>query len=185
MVLKSYKLIDLYSRIKNYIDSNYISAIINEEDDNITYVGYYDEPERIAIFKDNGNTLLLVKISQDVSAHLSDNNGKIFEVSSIDELNLVKSGIDVILEMKHKTVSQNTPHIETNSVQHIKINENNFVTKEIKPQRTISKFFKRKWAATKVTALFFIHHTVLPGHYDSIMCLGDIYKNQISENHHW
>lgn len=155
MVLRSYKLIDLYSRLKNYIDSNYVTVIIDEDGD-ITNIGFSGQPERIAILKSDDEQSLLVKISQNISEPLSDKNGKLFEVSSIDELNLVKSGIDVILNMNYSTVfnKENLEatvkeaiknHSENNSLpQSTYIESQDGTIKHTTPQRTILKFFKKK-----------------------------------------
>lgn len=155
MFLRSYKLIDLYSRLKNYIDSNYVTAIIDEDGDT-TNIGFSGQPERIAILKSDNEQSLFVKISQNISEPLSDKNGKLFEVSSIDELNLVKSGIDVILNMNYSTIFDKE-NLEVTVKEAIKNHsENSFLPqsaytepqdktiKHTPPQRTILKFFKKK-----------------------------------------
>lgn len=142
MFLRSYKLIDLYSRLKNYIDSNYIFAII-EEDDNITNIGFANQPERISIFKDSSEESLFVKISQNITEHLSDSNGKIFCVSTLDELNSVKAGIDVILNMQYNSINSYTTKPFIDKKESIPIEKKNN-EKDIRNVRTIRKFFKRR-----------------------------------------
>ncbi len=99
MEIKDNKILDLYKRLRTFITSNYPHAILTEntKSDMINYPG---ELARIFIYNDKQTKSLLVKITCDITEKMSDSNGRIYYVSSIDELNTVKSGIQVIMDLK-------------------------------------------------------------------------------------
>lgn len=98
MKIKQNNLIDLYRRLLNFITSNYPDALIVENDNNIV-VTYPGELGRIIIFQDEKQKSLLVMILLELGQKITNKNSKTFYLSTIDELNCLKSGIQVVMEM--------------------------------------------------------------------------------------
>ena len=111
MKLRQNNLIDLYRRLINFISSNYPNVMIVECEKNVI-VTYPDALGRIAISQDSNETTLIVDISLKINEQISSKNTKSFFVSTLDELNCLKSGIQVVLEMiKTENVGQNNTKI--------------------------------------------------------------------------
>ena len=99
MQITDNKLLDLYRRLMNFITSNYPRAVVTENKLSVM-INYPGELARIFIYQDKQNKTLLVKIAKDITVKMSDTNGRLYYLSSIDELNNLKSGIQVIMDMK-------------------------------------------------------------------------------------
>jgi len=99
MKLASYKLIDLYRRLMIFITSEFPNAITSETD-SCTMIGYAGELARIFIYQDKAHDFLRIKITTDITAEVSDTNGQDFMVSTLDEVNQIKTGIKVVMKMK-------------------------------------------------------------------------------------
>lgn len=99
MKLRENKLIDLYRRLTNFIISNYPDALIVENDTNVV-VTYPGELGRIIIFQDESTHALIVRILLEIGQKITNKNSKTFYLSSIDELNCLKSGIQIVMEMQ-------------------------------------------------------------------------------------
>lgn len=125
MKLRQNNLIDLYRRLINFISSNYPNVMIVECEKNVI-VTYPDALGRIAISQDANETTLIVDISLKINEQISSRNTKSFFVSTIDELNCLKSGIQVVLEMvKTENTNQSTTKVTTaNSGQGYLLDEN-------------------------------------------------------------
>ena len=93
----SYTQKDLYSRIKIYINGNYPRAAILESAE-YDLVGYNGENERIVIAPDGRFVKIL--ISQNLGAHISEDNSTIFTIQDQSDVRACMSGIDVIMRMK-------------------------------------------------------------------------------------
>lgn len=99
MQVKDNKLVDLYRRFLNFVTTNYPDAIITENKKSVM-INYPGELARIFVYLDKPTSSLLIKIAKDITQKMSDTNGRIYYLSSIDELNMLKSGIQVIMDMK-------------------------------------------------------------------------------------
>jgi hypothetical protein len=102
--IKQNNLIDLYRRLLNFITSNYPDALIVENDTNVV-VTYPGELGRVIIFQDEGQKNLIVRILLDLGEKITPNNSKTFYLSTIDELNCLKTGIQIVMEMVKKESS--------------------------------------------------------------------------------
>lgn len=105
MQITDNKLIDLYRRFMNFVSTNYPDAIITENKQSVM-INYPGELARIFVYQDKPNKTLLVKIAKDITAKMSESNGKLYYLSSIDELNSLKSGIQVIMDLRMPAISQ-------------------------------------------------------------------------------
>lgn len=99
MQVKDNKLVDLYRRFINFVTTNYPDAVVTENKKSVM-INYPGELARIFVYVDKPTSSLLVKIAKDITQKMSDTNGRIYYLSSIDELNTLKSGIQVIMDMK-------------------------------------------------------------------------------------
>lgn len=108
MQITDNKLIDLYRRFINFVSTNYPDAVITENKLS-TMVNYPGELARLFIYQDKPNKTLLVKISKDITQKMSDTNGRLYYLSSIDELNSLKSGVQVIMDLKMPASSAAVP----------------------------------------------------------------------------
>lgn len=99
MQIKNSKLRDLYERYMNFIEGNYIYAIVNETTNTVS-IAYSGELARIFIKMDDEINSLVVKITQDPTIKMSATNGKIYYLSTIDELNNLIAASRVILDLK-------------------------------------------------------------------------------------
>lgn len=113
MKFKSNQLTDLYRRLKTFIDSNYPNAIIVEKDGNI-FVGRNRDTYRVAIIPDIDHELLDVHFTKDISKNVDVNKTKSYYVSTLDELNLVKSGIQAVMDMIMPAVVNNGEETDRN-----------------------------------------------------------------------
>ena len=75
-------------------------AIVTENT-NSTMINYSGELARIFIYQEKQRQLLMVKLSTDITQKMSDTNGKIFYISTLDDLNSLKSGLQIIMEMQY------------------------------------------------------------------------------------
>lgn len=98
MKIRQNNLIDLYRRLINFISSNYPDALIVENDNNVV-VTYPGELGRVIIFQDEKQKSLLVMILLELGQKISNKNSKTYYLSTIDELNCLKSGIQIVMEM--------------------------------------------------------------------------------------
>lgn len=103
MRFKSYKLQDLYERLSMFITSNYPDAILAEETD--IRISYPHEPCRIYIETKSEEEMFLVWISRNPSQEFQKENARMHYLSTLDELNLLKSGMQTILELTISAVS--------------------------------------------------------------------------------
>lgn len=115
MQIKNSKLKDLYDRYMNFIESNYIYAIVNETTNTVS-IAYSGELARIFIKVDASINSIIVKITQDPTIKMSNTNGKIYYLSTIDELNCLIAASKVIMDLK---ISQGTatPAISTEAME--------------------------------------------------------------------
>lgn len=115
MQIKNSKLKDLYDRYMNFIESNYIYAIVNETTNTVS-IAYSGELARIFIKVDASINSIIVKITQDPTIKMSNTNGKIYYLSTIDELNCLIAASKVIMDLK---ISQGTatPTINTEAME--------------------------------------------------------------------
>lgn len=105
MQITDNKLIDLYRRFINFVSTNYPDAVITENKLSVM-VNYPGELARLFIYQDKERKTLMVKISKDITKKMSDTNGRLYYLSSIDELNSLKSGVQVIMDLQiPKTVT--------------------------------------------------------------------------------
>ena len=93
MTIKNQKLRDLYERYMNFINANYIYAVINETTNTVS-ISYSGELARIIIKVDGSIGALSLRITQDPTRKMSDTNGKLYYMSTIDELNNMISARD-------------------------------------------------------------------------------------------
>ena len=112
MKITSNKLLDLYRRLLNYITTNYPTAIVTENT-NSTMINYSGELARIFIYQEKQRQLLMVKLSTDITCKMSDSNGKIFYISTLDDLNSLKSGLQIIMEMQYPAGTAPEKPLET------------------------------------------------------------------------
>ncbi len=105
MKIKDYKLIDLYRRLSNFIISTYPDALIIENENNVV-ITYPGELGRIVIFQNEEQKFLLVKVLLEIGQKITNQNSKTFYLSSIDELNCLKTGVQVVMEMKNSNFSE-------------------------------------------------------------------------------
>lgn len=98
MKIRKNNLIDLYRRLLNFISSNYPDALIVENELN-TVITYPGELGRILIQQDPSESSLIVRILLKLGEKITSNNSKLFYVATIDELNCVKAGVQISLEM--------------------------------------------------------------------------------------
>lgn len=99
MQIKNSKLKDLYDRYMNFIESNYIYAVVNETTNTVS-IAYSGELARIFIKVDQSINSIIVKITQDPTIKMSNTNGKIYYLSTIDELNSLIAASKVIMDLK-------------------------------------------------------------------------------------
>lgn len=99
MTIKDQKLRDLYERYMNFINGNYIYAVINETANTVS-ISYAGELARIIIKCHPDIKSLSVKITQDPTKKMSDKNGKLYYMSTIDEMNQLISASRVIMDLK-------------------------------------------------------------------------------------
>lgn len=99
MTIKDQKLKDLFTRYMNFINANYVNAVINETTNTVS-ISYAGELSRIILKVDNGIKSIVVKITQDPNRKMSDTNGKIYYMSTIDEMDHLISASRVILDLK-------------------------------------------------------------------------------------
>lgn len=99
MKIKNMKLLDLYERYMNFINGNYIYAVIQETTNTVS-IAYSGELARIFIKVDNDINSIVVKITQDPTIKMSQTNGKIYYLSTIDELNSLIAASKVIMDLK-------------------------------------------------------------------------------------
>lgn len=99
MTIKNQKLRDLYERYMNFINANYIYAVINETTNTVS-ISYSGELARIIIKVDGSIGALSLRITQDPTRKMSDTNGKLYYMSTIDELNNMISASRVIMDLK-------------------------------------------------------------------------------------
>lgn len=99
MQIKNSKLKDLYDRYMNFIESNYIYAVVNETTNTVS-IAYSGELARIFIKVDQSINSIIVKITQDPTIKMSNINGKIYYLSTIDELNSLIAASKVIMDLK-------------------------------------------------------------------------------------
>jgi hypothetical protein len=114
MQITDNKLLDLYRRFINFVSSNYPDAIITENKLSVM-INYPGELARIFLYQDKPNKTLLVKIAKDITIKMSDTNGRLYYLSSIDELNSLKSGIQVIMDLKMPELVK-TEEVESKSI---------------------------------------------------------------------
>ena len=112
MQIKNPKLRDLYERYISFITSNYIYAIVNETK-NIVSIAYSGELARIIIKVDDSTNSIILKITQDPTIKMSPTNGKIYYMSTIDELNNLMAASRVILDLKLPEGTGSSPSIIT------------------------------------------------------------------------
>jgi hypothetical protein len=105
MQIKNSKLRDLYERYMNFINGNYISAVINETTNTVS-ISYSGELARIFIKVDNEINSIVVKITQDPTKKMSKENGKIYYMSTIDEMNSLIAASKVIMDLKISNEAQ-------------------------------------------------------------------------------
>ena len=105
MQITDNKLLDLYRRFINFVSTNYPDAIITENSKSVM-INYPGELARIFVYQDKVNKTLLVKIAKDITVKMSDTNGRLYYLSSIDELNSLKSGVQVIMDLKMPEIKQ-------------------------------------------------------------------------------
>lgn len=98
MKIKQNSLIDLYRRLLNFITSNYPDALIVENENNVV-ITYPGELGRVIIFQDESQKALLVRILLELGEKITNKNSKTFYLTTIDELNCLKSGIQIVMEM--------------------------------------------------------------------------------------
>lgn len=99
MTIKSPKLRDLFERYMNFINSNYIYAIVTETTNTVS-IAYSGELARIFIKVDDQIGALVVKITQDPTRKMSADNGKSYYMATIDEMNNLISASKVIMDLK-------------------------------------------------------------------------------------
>ena len=99
MQIKNTKLQDLYERYMNFINSNYIYAIINETTNTVS-ISPPGELARIFIKIDNEINSIVIKITQNPTIKMSNTNGKIYYLSTIDELYSLIAASKVIMDLK-------------------------------------------------------------------------------------
>lgn len=122
MQITDNKLLDLYRRFINFVSTNYPDAIITENKQSVM-INYPGELARIFLYQDKPNKTLLVKIAKDITIKMSDTNGRLYYLSSIDELNSLKSGIQVVMDLKLPKTNSNSEESETKSI--ATVTENN------------------------------------------------------------
>lgn len=122
MQITDNKLLDLYRRFINFVSTNYPDAIITENKQSVM-INYPGELARIFLYQDKPNKTLLVKIAKDITIKMSDTNGRLYYLSSIDELNSLKSGIQVVMDLKLPETKFNSEEYETKSI--ATVTENN------------------------------------------------------------
>lgn len=116
MQIKDHKQLDLYRRFIVFITSRYPQAIIDETT-NVTMIHYPGELARIIISHNKGKTALMVKITQDLGAKMSDTNGKQFYLSTIDELNCLKYAAQIIMNLKSQPSQGHTAELQKDDPQ--------------------------------------------------------------------
>lgn len=112
MTIKNSKLRDLFERYMNFINSNYIYAIVNETTNTVN-ISYPGELARIFIKIDNEISSIVVKITQDPTKKMSQSNGKIYYLSTIDELNTLIAASKVIMDLRIPETANSMKMVET------------------------------------------------------------------------
>lgn len=107
MQIKNSKLRDLYERYMNFINSNYIYAIVSETTNTVS-ISYPGELARIFIKVDNEISALVLKITQDPTKKMSNENGKVYYMATIDEMNNMIAASKVIMDLKIPEGAGNT-----------------------------------------------------------------------------
>jgi len=108
MTINDQKLRDLYERYMNFINGNYIYAVINETKNTVS-ISYAGELARIIIKVNNEIKSLVVKITQDPTRKMSDDNGKKYYMSTIDEMDQLIAASRVIMDLKISSGSVDGP----------------------------------------------------------------------------
>lgn len=108
MTIKDNKLRDLYERYMNFINGNYIYAVINETKNTVS-ISYAGELARIIIKVSTETKSIVVKITQDPTKKMSDNNGKLYYMSTIDEMDQLIAASRVIMDLKISSGSNEGP----------------------------------------------------------------------------
>lgn len=93
------ELYSLYEKIELYIRSNFPSCGITINNKSVSF-GFPGEFSRIFLYQDKEQTSLILKITQDLSQTMGPNNGQLYKIHSMEDVQHIKSGIRVILECK-------------------------------------------------------------------------------------
>lgn len=112
MTIKDSKLRDLFDRYMNFVNANYVRAIINETTNTVS-ISYVGELSRIILKVRPDIKSIVAKITQDPTQKMSDTNGKIYYMSSIDEMDQLIAATKVIMDLRISSGASAAPRVKT------------------------------------------------------------------------
>lgn len=116
MTIKDQKLRDLFERYMNFINANYIYSIINETKNTVS-ISYSGELSRIILKVNLEIKSIVAKITQDPTKKMSDTNGKVYYMSTIDEMDQLIAASKVIMDLKISAGSSDGPKSVTTAME--------------------------------------------------------------------
>lgn len=97
--IKKTDLRNLYEKLNLYITTFFPRCIVTINSKSVSYA-YPGEYARIFVFQNIEQTALVVMITQNISNKMGENNGVAYKIKTNEDLDLLRSGIRVAMELK-------------------------------------------------------------------------------------